>query len=110
MGDYETFRDAYPVSRRVGGSRARLAFNRAMMTGTSLTVLLTALENHKASQHWADGYIPLMTTWLSQERWFTLLAPASTHSAWCLHEPPCRHSQQHNNRICEEAKALRARP
>jgi hypothetical protein len=107
MGDYETFRDAYPVSHRVGGARARSAFSRALLTKASLQTMLAALDNHKASQRWADGYVPLMTTWLSQERWFVLLAPAPKREAWCLHEPPCRRSQEHIQRTCDEARALR---
>jgi hypothetical protein len=30
---------------------------------------MAALENHKASQQWAEGKVPGMDVWLREERW-----------------------------------------
>lgn len=74
---FEQFRQAYPVARRVGGKEGRRAFLSALKgrdVSTHLPVLLAALEQHKRSEQWqTPKYIPLMTTWLNQERWETHL-------------------------------------
>ncbi len=93
--DFETFRTAYPVSRRVGGKLARNAFRNATCT-TNLGVMLAALRQHKRSEQWQDpALIPLMTTWLNQERWTQVLPePAQTreYEPWnCPHNPRCAH-------------------
>src|SRR3990167_569604 len=49
--DYEAFRQAYPVSRRVGGKLARNAF-RSALERTTVGVMLAALEQHKRSEQW----------------------------------------------------------
>lgn len=68
QADFETFRLAYPASRRIGGTVGYRAFARA--TFDSLAQLLLALEQHKRSEQWqTPKLIPLMTTWLHQERW-----------------------------------------
>jgi len=75
--DFETFRQAYPQSRRVGGKPGRNAFQRASGRQT-LSSMLTALEQHKRSEQWQDPkLIPLMTTWLNQERWLQVLPESS---------------------------------
>jgi len=73
--DYQTFCSAYPIGRRVGGDVARRAFRKVMYQKPPghLQVMLDALEQHKRSQQWAEGKIPLMTTWLNQERWVQVL-------------------------------------
>lgn len=70
--DFERFRQAYPVSRRVGGKTAKSAWKAATIgrNGTHLAAMLAALEQHKRSEQWqTPKLIPLMTTWLNQERW-----------------------------------------
>lgn len=67
--DYERFRAAYPASRRVGGAKARTAF-RVAERGVLLDTMLASLEQQKRSEQWqTPSLIPLMTTWLNQERW-----------------------------------------
>lgn len=71
--DYEAFRLAYPSSRRVGGTAAIRAYVRARKSA-SQSVLLAALEKQKHSEQWqTQKLIPLMTTWLNQERWLQTL-------------------------------------
>ncbi len=70
--DFEAFRLAYPASRRVGGKLALRAWTNATKgrNGTHLAVMTTALEQHKRSEQWqTPKLIPLLTTWLNQERW-----------------------------------------
>ena len=111
--DFEAFRQAYPVSRRTGGKDAKNAWKQAIKgrNGNHLSVMLTALEQHKRSEQWQiPKLIPLMTTWLNQERWTQVLpegrisgrqfdrqtpfqkAKQTSHSSWlcsgCLHENP----------------------
>ena len=71
--DYEAFRDAYPVSRRVGGKAVKSAFLTALKA-CDLPMMLAALEQHKRSEQWqTPKLIPLMTTWLNQQRWLQVL-------------------------------------
>ena len=71
--DFEQFRKAYPAARRIGGKAARDAFRRAVAV-CSLKAMLTALEQHQRSEQWqTPKLIPLMTTWLNQERWRQVL-------------------------------------
>ena len=74
--DFEQFREAYPASRRAGGTAAREAFKRAA-AACSLDTMLTALAQHERSEQWhTPKLIPLMTTWLNQERWLQVLPEA----------------------------------
>lgn len=74
---FEEFRQAYPAARRVGGKEGRRAFDGALNgrdLSLHLPVMLAALEQHKRSEQWQNPkYIPLMTTWLNQERWLSEL-------------------------------------
>ncbi len=93
MTDYEQFRDVYPACRRVGGLAGRRAFSRSGIGSTvALETVLAALEQHKRSEQWqTPRLIPLMTTWLNQERWLQTLpeAPQSAFYEWtCPHDPP----------------------
>ena len=76
QADFETFRLAYPASRRIGGKVGYRAFCHAKFD--SLAQLLLALEQHKRSEQWqTPKLIPLMTTWLHQERWNQTLPEAT---------------------------------
>lgn len=90
--DFEVFRLAYPANRRVGGKLARAAFSRAVHI-EPLPVLLRALEQAKGSEQWqTPKLIPLMTTWLNQERWLQVLpeVAVTTSLEWtCPDNPPC---------------------
>lgn len=115
--DYEAFKNAYPSHRRVGGKTGRNAFKTATSHAT-LAVMLAALEQHKLSEQWqTPKLIPLMTTWLNQERWFQRLpgrqrqraAPGPDYihvpAKWlatCQHEnPKCVSLMQHEARLKE---------
>jgi hypothetical protein len=95
--DYDAFVTAYPASRRVRGKPARRAFAEAMKGKSCghLTTMLVALEQQKRSEQWAKGLIPLMTTWLNQERWNQELpetkqsAPSRFQDRTCPDDPPC---------------------
>lgn len=77
---FDAFRNAYPASRRVGGKEGRRAFEGALNgreVSTHLPIMLAALEQHQRSEQWRNPkYIPLMTTWLNQERWTMVLPEA----------------------------------
>jgi hypothetical protein len=82
--DFEAFRLAYPVSRRVGGKPGRDAFQRSGIGrhGDSLATVLLALEQQKRSEQWhTPKLIPLMTTWLNQERWLQVLPEAGASAS-----------------------------
>ena len=104
--DFERFRDAYPVSRRVGGKAGKSAFKTAThgKNGTHFAVMLEALEQQKHSEQWqTPKLIPLMTTWLNQERWLQSLPPAPVNQTpWCQHTPPCRAEQIHRKKLQAE--------
>ncbi len=75
--DFETFHAAYPAGRRVGGKPGRQAFKTAMAgkpQAHHLAVMLQAIQQQKRSEQWqTPKLIPLMTTWLHQERWLQTL-------------------------------------
>jgi uncharacterized protein YjbJ (UPF0337 family) len=74
--DFATFCTAYPASRRITGKKGRTAFQSAVLgkNGTHFAMMLEALEQQKRSEQWqTTKLIPLMTTWLSQERWNQVL-------------------------------------
>ena len=77
--DFEAFRQAYPTNRRQGGKAAEKAFNSARARCLPST-MIAALEQQKRSEQWqTPKLIPLMTTWLHQERWLqTLPEPGQT--------------------------------
>ncbi len=78
--DFATFFNAYPVSRRVGGKTGRAAFDHTAigLHGDHLAMVLLALEQQKRSEQWQNPkLIPLMTTWLNQERWVQELPAAN---------------------------------
>ncbi len=78
--DYEAFRAAYPASRRVGGKAGRRAFEQSAIGrhGDPLGIVLLALAAQKRSEQWqTPRLIPLMTTWLNQERWLQEFPPAA---------------------------------
>ena len=70
--DFEAFRQAYPASRRIGGKAAARAWKTATSNRPTshMQTMFAALEQHKRSEQWqTPKLIPLMTTWLNQERW-----------------------------------------
>jgi len=109
--DFEAFRQAYPVSRRVGGKQALKAWKSATKgrNGAHLETMLGALEQHKRSEQWQTAkLIPLMTTWLNQERWTQVLpaAPRPIHQGWnCPHDELCRDTQACIAKMSTERKA-----
>lgn len=110
--DFERFKQAYPKNRRQGGSITEHAFVRAIGL-TTVDAMLSALEQHKQSEQWqTPRLIPLMTTWLNQDRWLQVLpvagpgrgdAPeaAINDGAWhsaCHHDPRCGDGAVHRGR------------
>lgn len=69
--DFETFWRAYPLDRKRGKGKARASFRKARKKRSwpGLDGILSALDKAKRSRAWRDGYVPLPTTWLNQERW-----------------------------------------
>lgn len=71
--DFERFKQAYPANRRQGGAQVEQAFLRALER-TTLEDMLSALEQQRRSEQWqTPKLIPLMTTWLHQQRWAQVL-------------------------------------
>jgi len=99
--DFEAFRQAYPASRRVGGKAAKTAWANAMCVNPArhplsragrIAEIMPALEQHKRSEQWqTPKLIPLMTTWLNQERWLQVLPEPKAEPVpyECPHDPPC---------------------
>jgi len=67
---FAEFRDAYPRSRRKGGPLVEQNFLRALDLAGGFAALMAALENHLASEQWANPrMIPGMDVWFEEERW-----------------------------------------
>lgn len=74
---FMAFQAAYPSSRRKGGRMVMETYLHSARIAGAPAALLLALENHKASQQWANpAHIPGMDVWLSEERWRQELPPA----------------------------------
>jgi uncharacterized protein YdaU (DUF1376 family) len=72
---FDAFWKAYP--RKQAKKVARQVFARLSPTDDRLDTMLSAIEEQKATRQWIEGFIPLPTTWLRQERWTDqMLAPA----------------------------------
>ncbi len=116
--DFEAFRSAYPASRRVGGKNALRAFQNATRgrNGTHFTAMIDALAQHKRSEQWqSPKLIPLMTTWLNQERWTQVLPETIPQKRmgdggrWnCYHDPSCRTISDCSAKIIAEGRAEKA--
>lgn len=78
--EFEAFWAEYP--RKVGKAAARRAFEKVKVP---LETLLDAVKNQKCSDQWTrdDGrFIPHPATWLNNERWEDVLAPAKAPTAY----------------------------
>ena len=62
--DFNQFWQAYP--KKTGKGAALKAWNRQK---PPLHLILAALQWQKGSKPWIEGYVPLPTTYLTQERW-----------------------------------------
>ena len=86
-GHYEMFITTYPASRRQRGYMSSFLFCKAIEK-VGPEVLFRALEQHKRSEQWQNGFIPSMVTWLQEERWIQVLPepeiPASRLTPWEL--------------------------
>ena len=75
---FRSFQDAYPSHRRKGGHLLEVAFMDQAHKAGGASVLMAALENHKASEQWADPkLIPGMDTWINGEYWRQVLPSAT---------------------------------
>lgn len=70
---FEQFVQAYPAARRQRGYLATTLFL-AALEKVSFETLMAALAQQQRSEQWqTPRHIPLMTTWLEQERWIQVL-------------------------------------
>lgn len=65
---FSKFWKAYPRHTNTSKKEAFNKFCKAIAK-TTLENMLDAIENQKKTKQWIDGYIPMATTWLNQERW-----------------------------------------
>lgn len=66
--DFDSFWKAYPKHTNTSKKEAFKKFCKAMEK-TDIETILAAIENQKKTKQWIDGYIPMATTWLNQEKW-----------------------------------------
>lgn len=93
---FRTFQGLYPAHRRKGGRLVEEQFLCEVHKAGSSQALEDALQNHLASEQWADSkLIPGMDTWLSEERWRqrlpakgTAVGRADTRPAWAQRARP----------------------
>jgi len=74
LSQFEEFWKAYPTGRKVTKSSAKSKWLAIFDTPTKCRHLfpkvMESLETHKKTVQWEDPkFIPLMSTWLNQERW-----------------------------------------
>lgn len=110
---YATFAEEFPAERRVGGKKAKEAFGGAFEGQADIEAhfqrMMAALRQHKRSRQWSgpEPKIPLMTTWLHQERWNQILPETSKPGGSggvpnCHHKPPCTDPAAHTKRDLHE--------
>jgi hypothetical protein len=79
---FARFRDAYPEGRRKGGMLVQQAFLAAIAKAGGASPLMTALDNHLASEQWSNPkLVPGMDVWLNEERWRQSLPEAGAATA-----------------------------
>lgn len=66
--NFNIFWTAYP-NKKSGPSKAKESFVKALKKGVSLEKLLAAIEVHKQTRTWVEGFVPHATTWLNQARY-----------------------------------------
>ena len=69
--DFMAFYQAYPKERHQGyvAPYKRWCLLEKHGRLAPIEVILAAVEAQKQTRQWIDGYIPMMTTWLNQQRW-----------------------------------------
>lgn len=69
--DFLLFYKAYPKDRHQGYVKPFQAWERLRKKGVlpPIDVIVSAVEHQKKTRQWLSGYIPMMTTWLNQQRW-----------------------------------------
>lgn len=65
---FNTFWEAYPRHTNTSKKETFKKFCKAIQK-TDLQTMLNAIELQKQTKQWKDGYIPMPTTWLNQEKW-----------------------------------------
>jgi hypothetical protein len=79
--DFDTFWNQYP--KKQGKDAARKAWGKLNPDHTLNTIILTRLEQQKASEQWQrenGKYIPHASTWLNGKRWDDELTPTQSFS------------------------------
>lgn len=66
--NFNTFWKAYP-NKKSGPSKAKENFVKVIKKGVSPDKLLAAIELHKKTRTWVEGFVPHATTWLNQARY-----------------------------------------
>lgn len=67
---FEAFWKEYP--RKVGKGKAKESFEKAIKSGVTLEVLISAVKQQRESIQWQKGggqFVPHPATWLNQQRW-----------------------------------------
>jgi len=73
--DFEIFWNSYPLKQ--SKKTAIKSYTKARKSGVSAETLLEAVEKAKReSVKWREGYVPMASTWLNQERWCDEFTPA----------------------------------
>jgi len=69
--DFLAFYQAYPKDRHQGYVKPFQSWERLRKKGVlpPIDVIISAIEHQKTTRQWLSGYIPMMTTWLNQQRW-----------------------------------------
>lgn len=66
--EFDKFWEAYPKHTNTSKKEAYKKFCKALEK-TDIETILNAIENQKKTRQWIEGFIPMATTWLNQERW-----------------------------------------
>jgi hypothetical protein len=69
--DFVRFYQAYPKCRHAGyvlPYRSWVALEKKHEL-PSIEVLIKSIEAQKKTRQWIDGFVPMMSTWLNQQRW-----------------------------------------
>jgi len=73
--DFEIFWNSYPLKQ--SKKTAIKSYTKARKSGVSAETLLEAVEKaNRESVKWREGYVPMASTWLNQERWCDEFTPA----------------------------------
>ncbi len=107
---------AFSAGNDLNEMQARITNPEMANQGSHFTAMIDALAQHKRSEQWqSPKLIPLMTTWLNQERWTQVLPETIPQKRmgdggrWnCYHDPSCRTISDCSAKIIAEGRAEKA--